>query len=60
MKAWDSTRTMSARDDDKDLIPETLAAGLNERNDTICIENISREKWLRRTETPLMDMSEQS
>lgn len=51
---------MSARDDDKDLIPETLAAALNERNDTICIENISREKWLRRTETPLMDMSEQS
>lgn len=50
---------MSTRDDDKDLIPETLAVGLNKR---ICIQNISRENWLERMkhETLLMDMSEQS
>jgi hypothetical protein len=40
---------MSTRDDDKDLIPETLAVGLNERNN--CIQNISRENWLGRHET---------
>jgi len=42
---------MSTRDDDKDLIPETLAVGLNERNNTICIQNISRENRLERNET---------
>jgi len=35
---------MSARDDNKDLIPETLAAGLNERSNAIYSQNISREK----------------